>query len=300
MLFEQIVCLDATGLTDEGYAALQRRSSRPLITYADSPASEEELLRRIRGADCALVSWRTPVPAEVIRRAQGLRYIGMCCSLYSPESANVDIAAARGCGVDVRGVRDYGDEGVAEFILAQLICLYKGIGPRQWGERPTELAGKTMGVVGFGATGRLVARAARGFGMRVLYHSRAPKPDLETEGVRYAALGELLAAADVVTTHLPKHTRLLGAGELALLRPGAVLVNTSLGPTFDPDAFCAWAAQGRGYAIFDEDGAVGYAETFGAFPNVILWDRTAGSTAESRERLTAKVLANIDDFLAGR
>lgn len=222
----------------------------------------------------------------------------MCCSLYDASSANVDIKAAQSQKIAVRGVRDYGDEGVVEFIIAQLISLYKGLGKYQWGNEPTEMTGKNLGIIGFGTTGQMVAKAARSFGMQVWYYSRTRRQELENEEVRYVTLDELLTVADVVTTHLPKRTYLLGVGELDRMKSGSILVNTSLGPTFDTTAFCDWIEQGRNYAIFDADGASGYAEIFSKYPNVIISDKVAGWTVEARGRLTEKVMANIRDFLS--
>jgi phosphoglycerate dehydrogenase-like enzyme len=297
MLFEQLVCADKTRLTLDGIARLQAFSRAGVRCYPGDPATEGELLARIRGADAVLVGWQTPVPAAVLRASGSLRYVGMCCSLYDPASANVDVITARELGIEVRGVRDYGDEGVAEFVVAELISLFKGLGPRQWGAEPEELKGKTLGIIGFGTTGRMVAEAARAFGMDVLYFSRTRKPEQERESVRYAPLSEVLSRADAVTTHLPRNTHLLDAQAFAMMKPGAVLINTSLGPTFDVPAFCDWIGQGGRHAIFDADGAGGCAERFSQFPGVRIYGRTSGFTAEARQRLTEKVLDNIRAYL---
>jgi len=297
--FKQIVCIDETGLTPEGYRELQQFSSNKVINYSDYPASNSEIIERIQAADCVLVSWKTPLSAEAIQAARRLKYIGMCCSLYGASSANVDIKAAQSQKITVRGVRDYGDEGVVEFIIAQLVYLYKGLGKNQWGDEPAEMAGKNLGIIGFGTTGQMVARAGLSFGMQVWYYSRTRLKEFEQEDLRYVSLDELLSLADVVTTHLPKRTYLLGVGHFERMKPGSILVNTSLGPTFDTMAFCDWIGQGNNYAIFDADGAGGYAEIFSKYPNVIISDKVAGRTMEARLRLTEKVLANIRNFLSG-
>jgi len=90
----------------------------------------------------------------------------MCCSLYDQKSANVDIEAARKLGIDVKGVRDYGDEGTVEFIFAQLIYLFKGLGKNQWGSEVTELKNKSVGIIGFGTLGQMVGKIAVHFGMQ--------------------------------------------------------------------------------------------------------------------------------------
>jgi phosphoglycerate dehydrogenase-like enzyme len=300
MIFERLVLADRTRLTAEGVAELQRFSRQRLGLFADDPATEAELAARIGEADAVLVGWQTKVTAAVLAAAAKVRYVGMCCSLYDEASANVDIAAARRLGIEVRGVRDYGDEGVAEFVVAELVSLYKGLGGRQWGPEPEEIKGKTLGVVGFGKTGAMVAQAAAAFGMEVLYFSRTRKPEQEGESVHFAPLAELLTRADAVTTHLPRNTRILDAAAFAALKPGAVLVNTSIGPTFDVDAFCAWMEKGGNFAVFDADGAAGCTERFARYPGVRIYGRSTGFTVEARLRLTNKVIANIRAFLAER
>jgi len=299
MIFNQLVCADKTRLTPEGIAQLQEFSRAKVMCYPDDPATEGEILARIADADGILVGSQTQVSAAVLRAAVCLKYVGMCCSLYDPASANVDILAARELGVEVRGVRDYGDEGVAEFVLAELIFLFKGLGSDRWGEEPAELKGKTLGIIGFGTTGRMVAEAARTFGMEVLYYSRTRKPEQEAKSVRYAPMMELLSRADAVTTHLPRNTRLLDAQAFAAMKPGAVFINTSLGPTFDVPAFCHWIGQGGRHAIFDADGAAGCAERLAKFPWVRIFDKSSGFTAEARLRLTQKVIDNIRSYLEG-
>ena len=296
--FDQIVCIDDTGLTAEGYIELQKYSKNKVIRFSDNPTSTKEVIERIGKADCALVSWKTTISGEALQTAKHLKYVGMCCSLYGASSANVDIKTAQTLKIAVRGIRDYGDEGVVEFIFAQLIFLYKGLAKYQWGDEPTELVGKTLGIIGLGTTGQMVAHAANSFKMPVLYFSRTRHRELEKEYLKYVSLESLLATADVVTTHLPKRTYLLGNREFNRMKPGSILVNTSLGPTFDAAAFHNWIEQRKNYAIFDADGASGHADSFAKYPNVILSDKVAGRTAEARVRLTEKVTANIRDYLS--
>ena len=280
-----------------GYQELQKFSSKPIIKYSDYPSSNEEIIDRIKGADCVLVSWNTPISARVIKSAKQLKYIGMCCSLYDASSANVDIRAAQSKQITVRGVRDYGDEGVVEFIFAQLITFYKGLGEYQWGSEPTELSGKTLGIIGFGTVGQMVANTARTFGMSVMYYSRTRRTETENAEVSFVPLNELLAKADVVSTHLPKGTHLLGTGEFKKMKAGSILINTSLGPTFEKTAFSDWISQGDSYAILDADGGSGLDESISKHSNVILSDKVAGWTINARGRLTEKVIDNIRDFL---
>ncbi len=134
-MFEQIVILDQTGLQDWALEELEKGSRLPLRIYETDPVNKEEVIGRIGQADCVFLSWRTKLSSEILNHCNALKYIGMCCSLYSPESANVDIEYASQNGIVVKGIRDYGDEGVVEYVLSELIRLIKGLGSHQWKKR---------------------------------------------------------------------------------------------------------------------------------------------------------------------
>jgi phosphoglycerate dehydrogenase-like enzyme len=296
--FRQIVCVDQVGLTPSGIEELRGFSKEELIRHSIAPANNAEILSRIKDADCVLVSWDTQIGSEVLRGAPHLAYVGMCCSLYDERSANVDIGTARELGITVRGVRDYGDEGLVEFILAQLIYLFKGLGSHQWKPEPEELGGKKLAIVGFGKTGQLVARTAGHFGMEVRYYSRTRKPELESANLQYAELEALLPWADVVTIHVPRNTQVLDASGFSAIRPGTVLINTSLGPTFEVASFLRWISRCENFAILDGDGVGQLRDEFLRHPNIILSGKVAGWTEQARARLTTKVLDNIRTHLA--
>ena len=117
----------------------------------------------------------------------------MACSLYDDASANVAVNFARERGIEVTGIKDYGDPGVAEFIISQLILLLHGFGKNQWREMPHELTGKKIGIIGLGTTGQLLAECLLPFGADLYYFSRTRKPEWEQKGVKYLPLQELLA-----------------------------------------------------------------------------------------------------------
>lgn len=298
MQFNKIATADFCGLTGPSAEKILALSAAPAQVYDADPDSEEEIIRRVGDADCVLVSWRTKIGANVFASCPNIRYVGMCCSLYDEKAANVDIAAARERGIVVKGVKDYGDDGTLEFIFSELISLYKGLGPRQWTPDPTELTSKTLGIVGLGFLGKMVAKAALLFGMKVLYFSRTRKPDMEELGLEYVEFDRLLSESDVVTAHLPRNTRLFGAREFGLMKKNAVFVNTSLGQPFDADALFEWAERETGnYVIFDLPGSGTVTERCDRHPNIVLYRRPSGFTAEARVRLTDKVFINMQDFL---
>lgn len=166
-MFKKITIIDDCGLTSSILEKLPTLSNEPITIFDDFPESDHEILERISDSDCVLVSWRTRINASVLQSAKFLKFIGMCCSLYDEKSANVDIEAARKLGIGVKGVRDYGDEGTVEFIFAQLIYLFKGLGKLKWRSEATELRDKGIGIIGLGTLGRMVASTAMHGTLRV-------------------------------------------------------------------------------------------------------------------------------------
>jgi len=301
MTFQKITIIDSCGLTQTVLEQITQLSKDPILIYNDFPDSDTEILNRIADSDCVLVSWHTKVNADVIQTAPNLKYIGMCCSLYDENAANVDIAQARKQEIVVKGVRDYGDDGTLEFIFAELIYLMKGLGTHRWQTENRELRGKTMGIIGMGTLGTMVARTALHFGMNVFYFNRSRKPELEAEGFGFLPLNELVATCDVISTHLPKNSNVIGETEFRHKKPNSILVNTSIGLTFDKDAFLSWlSGDPTSFAIFDGPGVGEFSEEFSKYPNIIISDRSSGFTLEAQSRLSEKVLANMQDFLADR
>jgi len=298
MTFQKITIIDSCGLTAPVLEQIAQLSIEPIIIYNDFPDSNTEIQNRIAESDCVLVSWHTKVNAEVIKTAPKLRYIGMCCSLYDEKAANVDIAQARQQNIVVKGVRDYGDDGTLEFIFAEMIYLMKGLGSRRWRAENRELRGKTMGIIGMGTLGTMVARTARHFGMNVFYFNRSRKPELEAEGFDFLPLNELLGTCDVISTHLPKNSNVMGETEFRHKKTNSILVNTSIGLTFDKDAFLSWlSGDTTSFAILDGPGVGEHFEEFSKYPNIIISDRSSGFTLEAQSRLSEKVLANMQSFI---
>jgi len=299
MTFQKITIIDSCGLTSPVMEQITLLSTEPIIVHYDDPANDAEILSRIADSDCILVSWRTKVNAEVIKASPNLKYIGMCCSLYDEKSANVDIVQARSRNIVVKGVRDYGDDGTLEFIFAELIYLMKGLGNHRWQTENRELRGKTMGIIGMGTLGTMVACTARQFGMNVSYFNRNRKPELEAEGFEFLPLNDLMARCDVISLHLPKNSNVVGETEFRNKKPNSILVNTSIGLTFDKNAFLNWIENDpTSFAIFDGPGVGEYFDEFSKFPNVIISKPSSGFTLEAQSRLSEKVLANMRNFLS--
>jgi lactate dehydrogenase-like 2-hydroxyacid dehydrogenase len=295
--FNKIVAVDNTGLVLPVKARLYELGEE-VVFYDDFPTSSAEIISRIKDADCILVSWNTRIDREIIESCPKIKYIGMCCSLIDESSANVDIAAARERGITVLGVRDYGDEGVIEFILSELVRLFHGYGEHQWKEDVQELTNQKLGIIGLGTVGSMLAERALSFGMQVFYFNRSRKPALEEKGVKYLELKELLCEVDILSTSLPRNTIVLYKEHFDMLGNNKVLINTALGPTFDVAAFEEWIANKVNYAIFDRAAMGNYYEEFKKINNIIYSDKTAGWTAQAKERLSYKVLDNIATYFS--
>lgn len=280
--------------------AVQKLSqvAETVICYEDSPWDQEEMLHRIGDADAVLVFYTSTIGAWVLERCPNLRYIGTCCSLYTPESANVDLHAAHARGIAVTGIRRYGDRGVPEFIISELVRLFHGFGGLQFRAEPMELTGARVGIIGLGDVGSLVAETLQAFQAEVCYFSRTRKPEAEAKGIRYLPMPDLLEHCDVVSTHLHKNTVLLDENGLARLGSGKVLVNTTFTPPCPLEALERWLKQPGNFYIGDSAAAIGGTEGgICTLPNVICPDRIAGESVQSGRLLREKVLCNLKHYL---
>lgn len=293
MKFRKLVAIEPLNLTGWGEKELHNYAEE-VILFRDIPRDNAEIIRRIGDADAALLSYTSRMDREVISACPSLRYIGMCCSLYSEESANVDIPAARECGVQVLGIRDYGDRGVVEYVLHELIGLLHGFGRPSLETEALEIYGLKVGIVGLGTSGRMIADALQFLGADIAYYCRAPKADAEAAGMRYTPLPRLLQESRVVFCCLNKNILLLGEEEFDQLGDGKLLFNTSIGPGFDPAAMERWASRPGNYFFCDTKAAAGaVSEGFFTLPGVCCRNVSAGRTAQAFELLSRKVLDNI-------
>lgn len=293
-------------LVEVGPVGLQPWAEKELEGYADEiirfntlPDSEDELVSRIGDADAILVRTLPLVPASVLSRCKNLKYVGMCCSLYSKESANVDIAYAEKNGITVYGIRDYGDKGVTEFVIYALVRILHGYNWPMWRSRPKEITGLNIGFVGFGTSGQMTARALMSLGANISYFARSKKADCEMEGMHFKPLKDLLAESEIVITCLNKGVILLHEEEFETLGNGKIMINTSIGPASDMDALKAWILNDANIFISDTSGGVGsiYDEVKDR-ANVLCPDASAGMTEEAYDLMSKKVMDNIKKALS--
>jgi phosphoglycerate dehydrogenase-like enzyme len=259
-------------------------------------------------ADAVLTLMR-PVTEETLVLAPSLRLIQAASRGYDVIDARA--AATRGipvCNVHAAGHADT----VAEHTLGLLLAVAKRIaeghaaiagggwpGQELLREGLTELHGKVLGIVGMGEIGRQVATRAHAFGMRLAYTDVRACEELERRfDMARVELDELLQQADVVTLHVPLDTRtdgLIGRRELGLMKPGAVLLNTSRGPVVDLEAVTDALLEGRiraGLDVFDpEPPPAGH--PIRTARNLVCSPHIAGVTAEAVERVVLAAVANV-------
>lgn len=296
-MFEKIVAIEPVNMLPEAEAKL-KEYAKEVVLFPDIPQSNEEIIRRIGSADAALVSWTSRIDRSVIEACKNLKYIGMCCSLYSPESANVDILAANENGITVCGIRDYGDPGVAEYVVSELVRYLHGFGLKQWKEDPMEITGLQVGIIGLGTTGMLLATTLQSFGAEVSYYSRTRKVEAERNGIAYRELPDLLQHAELVCTCLNKNVILLGEAEFRAMGDHKILFNTSIGPGHDAKALAQWLSHGSNEFFTDTVGGVGDVDgTLLDNPHVNCMKKTSGTSLQSKVRLGEKVLENIANFM---
>ena len=294
--------------------ALLRLRSAPGIdveVMTSRPADETELARRIAGAHTAISLRETSrFTHDVLMSSPELKHV----AVWGTSTDNVDLDAARRLGIAVTNTPGTATDAVAEHSLALVLALAKKVPQLDVRVRAggwprgmlTQVAGKTIGIVGTGAIGSRMAELARGIGMRVIAWTPHPDEGRALElGVQYVDLETLLREADVVTVHLrlSKETRgLIGANELALMKPTALLVNTARGPLVDQaalvEALRSQAIAGAALDAFDEEPLPRESQLL-TLPNVILSPHTAGTTAEALANGLNMTVDNVLGFLAG-
>ena len=298
-MFNKLVAIEPVSLIPSAEEKL-KEYAKEVILYGDIPQDDEEILRRIGDADAVLLSYTSRITRSVIERCKNVRYIGMCCSLYSEESANVDIACAREHGIRVLGIRDYGDRGVVEYVLHELIGLLHGFGGKKMlRNMPSEITGLKVGVVGLGVSGKMIAEALQFLGAEISYYSRSRKRDAEFAGMAYKPLPLLLEKNEVIFTCLNKNVLLLQQPEFEALGNGKILFNTSIGPGFDSASLEKWVENEENRFCCDSMPAAGeVSEGFFARENVFCQNMSSGRTKQAFVLLSKKVLANIETALA--
>ena len=275
----------------------------------------ELVVSRIGDAPVVLTN-KTRITREVMLACPQLKYIGVLATGYNV----VDIEAAGELGVVVTNVPAYSTQAVAQHTMALLLASAShvqaydaAVKDGAWSRSPDfcfyvsaseELAGKTMGIIGFGSIGQAVARAAAGLGMRVIAHTRTPKAGFDD--VEFVALDKLLAQSDVISLHCPltaKTEGIIGREAIAAMKTGVRVINTARGPLVDESAMAQALESGKvGCFMADvlsaeppkADNPILHA------PNTIITPHVAWAPLQTRARLRDIAVENVRAFLAGK
>ena len=273
------------------------------------PPPYDLLLEKVRRKDGLICLLTDKIDAQLMDAGSDLKVISQIAVGFD----NIDVAAATKRGVKVGNTPGVLTDATADFAFTLLMAAARRIGEgidyvrqdqwQTWGLTlllGQDIQGATLGIVGFGRIGQAMAKRARGFDMKILYHSRSR--DLEAEekhGVQYYTLDELLREADYISLHvsLTDDTyRLIGGRELALMKDSAILINTARGPIVDPDALYEALKEGNiAYAALDvtDPEPLPADHQLLTLDNLIVVPHIASATVTSRTKMCLMAVQNL-------
>lgn len=285
-----------------------------LTVYDRTPA--EKAVERIGDAE-AVITNKTPLTKEVFEACPQIQYVGMLATGYNV----VDVEAAAKRGIPVCNIPTYGTAAVAQMTLALLLEACQHVGAHSdavragewtksadwcfWKYPLIELAGKTMGIIGFGRIGQAVGVLAKAFGMRVLAYDGFPTQE-GRKIADYVELDELFAASDVISLHCPlfDSTRgIINKESIHKMKDGVIILNTSRGPLIVEEDLAVALNNGKVYAACCDVVSTEPVEADNPLlgcSNSILTPHIAWAPKESRQRLMDIAVSNLAEFLAGR
>jgi len=277
---------------------------------------QDQIVERCKDAEMVFTN-KEPLGRDIMAQLPGLKFIGVLATGYNC----VDVAAAKGLGIVVSNVPGYGTNSVVQLTFALLLELTLHVQDHSyavkngdWSRSPDfcfwnypliELAGKTMGIIGFGDIGKKVADVASAFGMKIIANSRTRTDQTHRINFRWAPLEELLEQSDVVSLHCPltpETTGLINKENLKRMKPSAFLLNTSRGPlVIDQDLADALnhdMIAGAGIDVLSKEPPLAGNPLFTA-KNCIITPHIAWATKEARVRLMDIVANNAKAYVSG-
>lgn len=277
----------------------------------------EDIAARAAGADAVYVN-KVPLSRETFEACPSIRFVGVLATGYNI----VDVKAAKERGVTVCNIPSYGTDAVGQFAIALLLEICHHIGHHDaavhegrwtnsadfcfWDYPLIELAGKTMGVIGYGRIGQVTGRIAKSLGMSVLAYDTNKIPGLEDDKCRYASLGEIFEKSDVISLHCPLFSEtegIINKTNIAKMKDGVIILNNSRGPLIVEQDLADALNSGKVYAA-----AVDVVSTepikegnpLLKAKNCIITPHISWAPKESRQRLMDVAVDNLRCFLAGK
>ena len=276
---------------------------------------QEEAIGRVKGADIVLTN-KTAITAELLDACPSVKLVCVLATGYNV----VDTVAAKERGIPVCNVPDYGTAAVAQFTFALLLELCHQVGHHAqtvrdgkwcdcpdfcyWDTPQMELAGKTLGIIGFGRIGRAVGRIGKAMGMNVLAYNRSRHPEGAEIGT-YVDLDTLLSQSDIISLHCPltaENKGLICKDTLAKMKPGAILLNTARGPLVNEqdaaNALKSGHLRGMAADVVSKE-PIDPGNPLLSAPNCIITPHMAWAPIESRMRILDCTVNSIQAFLKG-
>ncbi|WP_232477429.1 phosphoglycerate dehydrogenase [Roseomonas sp. KE0001] len=302
LLLEGVADTALSLLAAAGYTNVQR----------ESKALEGEALKQaLQGVHLLGIRSRTQLTREVLEAADRLIAVGCFCI----GTNQVDLGAAKNLGIPVFNAPFSNTRSVAELVMGEIIMLLRRIPDRSrsaheggWDKSAAnsrEVRGKTLGIVGYGNIGSQLSVMAEALGMRVVYFDTVPKLP-HGNAVAAASLTDLLGAADVVSLHVPETPAtegMIGAAEVAAMRPGTILINNARGKVVDlqavADALRTGHLLGAAADVFPEEpkrNGERFSSPLQGLPNVILTPHIGGSTEEAQDRIGEETARKLSDY----
>ena len=313
----KIVILDGyvTNPGDLGWEDIEQLGE--LTVYDRTPLDDEaEIIRRIAGAE-AVITNKTPVSKKAIESSEKLKYIGVLATGYNI----VDYKAAREKGIPVTNIPTYGTAAVGQFAIALLleVCHRTGHHERavkegRWEKNPDwcfwdypliELAGKTMGIIGFGRIGQTTGKIARALGMEVIANDEAQN-ETGAKIAQYVSRDEIYARSDVIALHCPLFPAtegMINRESIAKMKDGVIIINNSRGPLVVEQDLADALNSGKVYAagldVVSSEPIKGNNPLLKA-KNCIITPHISWAPIESRRRLLDIAVANLQAFVEGK
>ena len=312
----KIVVLDGYTLNpgDLSWEGLEKFGE--LTVYDRTEKESAQIIQAIGSAEVIFTN-KTPLTNEVLKQVPSLKYIGVLATGYNV----VDTIAAKELGIVVTNIPTYGTTAVAQFTFALILELCHHVGDHNravkegdwstcpdfcfWNTPLIELAGKTLGIIGFGRIGQATAKVATAFGMNVLYNDVNKISTLDGENCQYADLDDLFAKSDIVSLHCPLFDSTLGIinkNNISKMKDGAMIINTSRGPlVVEKDLMEALNSGKLAGAALDVVSAEPIELTNELFKakNCLITPHIAWAPKESRSRLMNTAVENLNAFLTG-
>ena len=278
---------------------------------------QEKTVERIGDSELVLTN-KTAITREIMEQCPDLRYIGVLATGYNV----VDVKAAGERGIVVTNIPSYGTAAVAQYAFALLLELCHHVGLHDasvkagewehcqdfcyWKTPLMELAGKTMGIVGFGRIGQRTGAIAQAMGMKVVAYDHFRRPELETENCHYVSMEQLLSQSDVISLHcplLPETKGMINQGTIGQMKDGVLIINTSRGDLVVEkdlaEALKSGKVAGAAADVVSTEPIRGDNPLLTA-PNMIITPHMAWGARESRQRLMDQAVENLKAFLEGK